>query len=172
MPFVRSPYNYDVDAASVESALLCSDPTLTVQDARDESDINFIVKQFMKDPTAVSFVNGNPQYGDFTDVPADYQSALNSVIAANQAFAALPARLRSRFENDPGQFVDFCSNPANLPEMVNLGLATPKDVDLSTAPAAAFTGSQAAGAVGKSGAKSSAAPALSNGASEGGNGGE
>ena len=42
-----------------------------------------------------------------------------------KAFDALPAELRERFENDPGKFVEFCLDPKNKDEAVELGLAVP-----------------------------------------------
>lgn len=121
-PFVRSPYNYDVMAASDESALDFSDsPSLTKQSFADECDINTIVRNFGLTGELPSNVRP-PQYGDFIGV-VDYQTALNAVIAADDAFMEMPAEVRARFHNDPASFVDFCSNPDNKDEMLRLGLA-------------------------------------------------
>lgn len=121
VPFVRSAYNYDRDAASDESGLMCSDPSLAQQQFREESDINTIVKRFNLTgqlPEQVSM----PTYGDF-DVVVDYKSALDAVIAADAAFMALPAHIRARFDNDAGAYVDFCSDLSkNAEEAVKLGL--------------------------------------------------
>jgi hypothetical protein len=38
-------------------------------------------------------------------------------------FMSLPAKIRSRFQNDPGAFLDFVQNPENRDEMIELGLA-------------------------------------------------
>jgi len=40
--FFRTPYNYDVEAASNESAIQCDDPSLAEQNFREQSDINYI----------------------------------------------------------------------------------------------------------------------------------
>jgi hypothetical protein len=40
---------------------------------------------------------------------------------------ALPADIRFRFLNDPGRFVDFCSDPANRDEMSKMGLLRPSE---------------------------------------------
>jgi len=119
-PFVRSPYNYDTNAASDESGLNCLDPSLAQQYARGETDINAIVKRFNLTgelPAGLAV----PQYGDFSEV-VDYHTALNMVIKADHAFMALPADVRNRFNNDAGLFVDFVSNPANQAEAEKLGL--------------------------------------------------
>jgi len=120
-PFVRSPYNYDVMAVSDETGLDCSDdPSLAKQSFAEECDINTIVRQFGLTGQLPDNVRA-PQYGDFTGV-FDYQSALNAVIAADDAFMEMPAHVRARFHNDPAAFVEFCSNPDNIEEMDKLGL--------------------------------------------------
>lgn len=118
--FLRTPYNYDREAASDDSGLICSDPSLAQQQFREESDINTIVKRFNLTgelPSGVSV----PQYGDFLEV-TDYHTAINLVKEADAAFLALPAHVRARFNNDAGAFVDFVSDDANRAEMETLGL--------------------------------------------------
>jgi len=126
-PFLRTPYNYDTDAASNESGLHCEDASLAQQHYKDECDINNILRQFnitgMLPEQAVS-----PRYGDFTGIN-DYHSALNQVIAAEDEFMSLPATLRARFENDPAQLIDFLDNPENKNEAIKLGLVK-EDVEL------------------------------------------
>lgn len=120
-PFVRSAYNYDRDAASDESGLMCMDPTLAQQSARDEADINVIVDRFMK-TGLMPEVSTMPQFGDFTGI-SNYHESLNNVIAAQEAFDSLPAKIRSRFDNDPAQFMDFFGDEKNIDEAVELGIA-------------------------------------------------
>jgi phage internal scaffolding protein len=119
-PFLRTPYNYDTDAASNESGLHCEDASLAQQHFKDECDINNILKQFnitgLLPESALS-----PRYGDFTGV-VDYHSALNQVIAAEDEFMALPAELRARFGNDPAQLIDFLNDDNNKNEAIKLGL--------------------------------------------------
>lgn len=54
--------------------------------------------------------------------PRDYQEALNTVIAAKEAFAALPSGLRARFGNDPKQLLTFLDKESNYDEAVRLGI--------------------------------------------------
>lgn len=118
--FVRSAFNYDVDAASDESGLDCQDPSLAKQEFKEESDINTILRRFN--------VTGHlpnvrlPQFGDFDGI-VDFHSAMNAIAQAHESFDALPAEIRSRFQNDPGQFVDFCLDDQNKDELVKMGLA-------------------------------------------------
>lgn len=122
--FMKTAYNHDTNRESDASALLCPEPTLTQQHYRDECDINEIVRRFGL--TGELPEHGRPpEYRDFEAI-YDYHSAMNAITAAQQAFAQMPAEVRYRFRNDPGSFVDFCNDPANLEEATALGLTNPK----------------------------------------------
>lgn len=124
VPFVRSPYNYDMLKASTESGLRCEDPSLAVQDQRDEVDINTIVKRFRITGELPGDVRA-PSYGDFVGV-SDYHEAMNAVAQANESFDRLPAEVRLRFQNDPGQFVDFCSDSRNIEQLKEWKMLLPE----------------------------------------------
>ena len=118
--FLRSLGNYDSDKVSVETGLVCEDPSMAQQQFKDECDINTILQKFnVTGQLPVSPLQ--PQFGDFSGV-TDYQTALNAVLDAQESFDALPARVRERFANDPAAFVDFCLDEANRGEMRALGL--------------------------------------------------
>jgi len=130
VPFLRTPYNYDVDKVSDETGLLCPEPTLAQQNFKDESDINYIVRQF----GLTGELPGkplSPQYGDFTGV-LDYHSAVNAVLAAQDDFMELPAQMRSRFNNDPAELIDFLSKEENREEATKLGLVAAKPISESS----------------------------------------
>lgn len=102
------------------SRLTCRDPSRTKQEFAEECDINTIVKRFGitgKLPVGVRM----PQYGDFTEI-GSFHEAANAIAAANESFSAMPADVRSRFNNDPAAFVEFCGNEANRDEAIKLGL--------------------------------------------------
>lgn len=123
-PFVRSAYNYDTEAASDESGLECKDVSLAKQAFAEECDINTIVRRFGLTGELPQGLRA-PVYADFDDV-VDYRTALHSVMAAEAAFMELPADVRARFQNDPQQFVAFCSDERNRAEAEKLGLIVPK----------------------------------------------
>jgi phage internal scaffolding protein len=118
--FLRTPYNYDKDAASNESGLHCEDASLAQQHYKDECDINNILRQF-NITGLLPQQTLSPRYGDFTGI-GDYHTALNRVIAAQDEFEALPAQIRARFDNDPAQLIEFLQNSENRPEAEELGL--------------------------------------------------
>lgn len=124
--FFRTPYNYDRDAASLETAYSSALPSRTQQSMKDETNINTIVGRFLKTGLVPESVV-KPSYGDFSAV-LDYQTAQNALIAAEKNFMQLPSGLRARFHNDPQAFMDFCINPDNLDELRKLGLAKTKPV--------------------------------------------
>lgn len=122
-PFLRTEHNYDTNKASDESGLRCEDDSLTKQSFKEESDINEIVRRFgLTGQLPQNFTP--PTYGDFTEV-SDFHTAMNAVAYARQQFDMIPAALRARFGNDPGAFVDFCSDPQNAGELEKMGLLKP-----------------------------------------------
>jgi phage internal scaffolding protein len=120
LPFVRNPYNYDKDEASISDALLCQDPSLAQQHMKDECDINVIVERFGVTGVLPS-APVSPTYGDFSGV-TDYHSALNKINATMDDFMALPAQLRVRFDHDPVKLLEFLENDQNRDEAIQLGL--------------------------------------------------
>lgn len=120
MTRVKNPITYDRDKNSGSARFIFNKPSRTQQHFRDECDINTILERFnVTGQLPVGSVQ--PQYGDFSGV-TDYQSALNAVMAAQDSFLALPAKVRAKFDNDPALFVDWASDEANRDEMKALGL--------------------------------------------------
>lgn len=122
--FLRTGHNYDRKAASLASAYRSDKPSLAVQSQKEDADINTIVKRFGITGVVPASVRV-PTYGDFGNV-FDFQSAMNAVVEAERAFMEMPADVRRRFGNDPNEFVKFCSDKENLPELRKMGLAIPE----------------------------------------------
>jgi phage internal scaffolding protein len=120
LPFVRNPYNYDMDEVSNETGLKCEDKSLAQQHMRDECDINVIVERFGV-TGELPMAPIEPSYGDFSGV-SDYHSALNAIRASEEAFMALPAKLRAKFDHDPNALLEFLQNETNRDEAIELGL--------------------------------------------------
>ncbi len=120
LPFVRNPYNYDMALVSQETGLECKDPSLAQQHMKDECDINVIVERFGV-TGRVPVTPIEPSYGDFSGV-GDYHTALNKLRAADEAFMALPAKVRAKFDNDPNALLQFLQNEENRDEAIQIGL--------------------------------------------------
>lgn len=106
----------------VRVATECTEPSLAQQSFKDEVDINHLLEKFKvtgQMPQGIRL----PSYGDFTGIN-DYQSAMNALITARDAFMQLPAQMRSEFGNDPQKFLEYASDPKNAEDMVRRGLAT------------------------------------------------
>lgn len=137
MSTVRVVGLYDSDNVSFENALVCPEESRTRQEFRDEADINTIIDRFGIGENPLEVQKWVTDV-DIADAPSDYQSVMNQLNAARDQFMSLPARVRSRFDNDPSEFVSFVSDPSNYDEMLRLGLAVPRETAvLPAAPAAA-----------------------------------
>lgn len=122
---MRAAYAYDREKVSREISVSFVDvESLAIQSAKEECDINTLVKRFGLTGQMPVDVRP-PTYGDFTNI-YDFRSAQDALIAAREAFMAMPADVRKRFGHDPQLFLEFCSDEKNLDEMRKLGLAVPK----------------------------------------------
>lgn len=117
---VRSPFGYDADAVSDMTGLMCLDPTMANQAEKEECDINTLVKRFGLTGT-IPQLEKLPLQMEYV-AAMTYQESLNAIIEADASFMELPADLRSRWNHDPGQFVDFCSKEENRAELIKMGL--------------------------------------------------
>lgn len=121
--FLRTAYNYDTNAVSNASGLVCEEPTRAQQHHKDECDINVILERFGKTgQMPVSAISAT--YGDFSGV-IDYHTALNTLIAAENEFDALPAKLRAMFANEPSNLIEFLNDEKNKDKAIELGLVKP-----------------------------------------------
>lgn len=107
---------------------------MAVQADAAEVDINNIVARVQRG-AAPPELNGEPFYGDVSEI-SDLGEAFMKIQAANELFMSYPAALRERFENKPEKLVEFLSDPANLKEAVDLGLAIKRPDPEPAAPSA------------------------------------
>lgn len=97
--------------------------SLTHQSFSEDCDINKIINRYQKSGVLEHVSSSSPTYGDYTTA-CDYQSSLNVVLVAQDSFMSLPAKVRARFQNDPGEFLDFVSDPKNRNEVKAMGLGS------------------------------------------------
>lgn len=101
-------------------------PSLTKQSFRDECNINKIVSRYKQTGVMSHQSAKQPHYMDATTA-VSYEQAFDIVQQAEAAFAQLPAKVRRNFGNDPGAFAAFASDPANIDQMREWGLAAPAE---------------------------------------------
>lgn len=125
--FLRSGFNYDRDQVSQATGLACrAEESMTQQQFKDEVDINTIVARFGLTGELPENLR-MPVSGDFTKV-GDFQSAMQMVREAEEAFMELPGHVRARFHNDPQRLIEFIEDGANREEAQKLGLVVPPTV--------------------------------------------
>ena len=103
-------------------------PSLTQQQFKDECDINKIMDRYLRTGVLSDPLQnrGTPKYGDYADI-GDYMDHMNKVVEAIEMFEALPASIRKRFNNNPGELIDFVMDENNRTEAEFLGLIEKKE---------------------------------------------
>lgn len=103
-------------------------PSLTVQDEKDETDINYIVNKYADGQKGVATLDlGDSsqyaylQFGDAT-LPGDYSTALELVSGVREEFSSLPAYVRAKFGHDPMNLISQLNNPETLDYLQREGL--------------------------------------------------
>lgn len=97
----------------------------TKQSFKAESDINTIMARY-KQTGLIEFQQKHPaRFGDC--IGLDFEGGMQTVAKAKALFAALPAALRLRFNNDPGELLDFVQDRRNKEEAQALGLLKPQE---------------------------------------------
>lgn len=135
---------FDPDELSLESATANLEPSMTQQHLGPETDINLMMRRYAL-TGELPVRRGVAEYGEF-DEAMDYRTMIEVVEQGKRAFASVPSAIRARFENDPGQFLDWIHNEENYGEAESLGLVPKRDVAVETvvpAASAPVVGSEA-----------------------------
>jgi len=98
------------------------EPGMTEQHHKTDCDIASILKKYDSTGIITHTNNAIANYGDFSDIK-DYKESLNKIMQAQDSFMELPSQIRKKFGNDPGNYLEFVTNPDNKEEMIKLGLA-------------------------------------------------
>lgn len=91
------------------------------QSFKDEVDVNNVVVRF-KATGVLPGGKEEPRYLDVSEMPS-YREAMQRLRDVDSFFAALPAKVRDEFDNDPAAFLEFVSDPANAEEAERYGVA-------------------------------------------------
>jgi phage internal scaffolding protein len=118
---IRHPITGPFDHSGI---VFPEDEGRTKQSFQDECNINSILDRYQATGLIEHQAKHGAQYGEFDSI--DFTEAQQIVATAQSMFEDLPYKIRARFQN-PGEFLDFCGNPANKAEMVDLGLSIPAD---------------------------------------------
>lgn len=107
------------------------DSSRTHQQFKKDCDINHIMARYVKTGVINNVNIKAPQYGIVPSVT--FQEAMLLVANAQDTFDALPAEIRKEFGHDPGAFMDFVLDPENGDQLVEMGLAAPREPEPSPA---------------------------------------
>ena len=131
-----------------------TDPSMTQQHFKEECDIDRILQKYNETGFLVNPLEARrpAKWGDFSSV-ADYQASMNRLVQVQEAFDALPSRVRERFRNDPMQMLAFLENPANEKEAVELGLVQARSPSTSESPVGGAPGASQGAEPAEGGAK-------------------
>lgn len=105
----------------------------TLQSFAEESEMNNILAKYAKTGVITHLAKHGPNYPDLP-TGLDFHSAMNLVVDAQTMFNELPSNIRSRFVNDPVQFLEFMTTAGNDAEMIELGLMEPPKPGPQTDP--------------------------------------
>lgn len=117
----------------IKVPFICEGESLTQQHFAEECDIRNIIKKHDRTGLISHVARGVAEYGDYSQVN-EYREALDLINNADDAFGNLPAAIRKMFNNNAGEFFEFATDPANVPEMIKLGLAPSPASDIEDTP--------------------------------------
>jgi Chlamydia-phage Chp2 scaffold (Chlamy_scaf). len=135
----KYPVTLDQYSRPVDPGLDCSgSPSMAKQEFKDDCNLNNIVRKYVQTGQLPESIIGT--YDDFSDAP-DFFAAQLVLARADAQFSAMPAEVRSRFDNDPGEFLEFLSDRANFAEARKMGLLSKESQDAADVAAAAAVAS-------------------------------
>lgn len=109
---------------------------MTKQEMAAECDIHNILKQYQRTGIVASVARVAPTFEDLPSVD-DFQAGLHAIMAAEEAFAGLPAQLRATFDNDPERFLMALNDPAHRERLEEFGILKPSRPAEAAVPPAA-----------------------------------
>lgn len=116
----RTLYKRPVERAFALDFDPIGEPSFTIQSQTEDTDINIIMDKFVRGMDLPLREMPLPLEGDFSEVD-DYLSSRIAMRKVDETFNRLPAKIRSKFDNDAGLFFEFCTNRDNLKELKELG---------------------------------------------------
>ena len=106
-------------------SLDCGEESMTQQCFKDQCNVNNILAKYQKTGMVDHLNKHAAQYADLSEL-GDYRENIEKVRNAEILFNDLPSAMRNRFANDPAAFLEYCSDPSNLDELIKTGVAKDK----------------------------------------------
>lgn len=106
----------------------CGKELVTKQSHKAECDIHNILSQYRRTGIITHVQAARPTYTDLPD-GLDFQASMNLILQAQETFAALPARVRDHFRNDPQAFLAAFQDPSQADTLRGFGLLKEKEAD-------------------------------------------
>lgn len=99
-------------------------PSLTIQEAKEDCDINHIVQLYCGVNPNVNPLLQTPMFAgeDTAEMPASLLDAYEQVDYINERFMQLPSRIREEVGNSPVNMLNWISNPNNYQRGVEIGI--------------------------------------------------
>lgn len=95
----------------------------TEQSQKDQCDISKIIAKYHKTGVIEHVSKIEAKYGDISGL--DYKTAMDLILDSKKEFNELPSEIRKRFNNNPGDFLEFFEHEENREEAISLGLIDP-----------------------------------------------
>lgn len=97
------------------------EPSMTKQSFAKELDVNRIIQKYNRTGVLQKATDFEGVYGEFNSY--DLREAIEKVDKATEIFMEVPSDIRGQFENDAGAFIDYVTNPENIKQVRDWGLA-------------------------------------------------
>lgn len=111
------------------------EPSMTDQQWKDDCDVNHIMSRYVKTGHLTHLQKKPGMYADLSKI-TDLVGAYEDIHQAEEAFMALPSRLRNKFDNDPVKLVQYLQDPKNLEEAIKEQLIPDPKKEKEKAPEA------------------------------------
>ena len=111
---------YMTDEERIRVKTINNEPSRTKQSFAEELNVDNIIRRVGANNIAAAY-QFEGSYGEFDEM--DMAEAIEKVDKARALFLAVPSKIRAEFDNNPGKFIDFVTNPANEQAVRDMGLA-------------------------------------------------
>lgn len=116
---------FDPDYKSSDYSTPGGGESVVQQHLKDQCNVNKIMNKYVKTGVLEHIKENQGFYGDCIGI--DFRSVQDKVIRGQEAFNALPAKIRKLMNNDPANFVEWMNSDEDLDMKRELGLLKPAE---------------------------------------------